>query len=100
MGGFEVIDERYRGLYERAVAVLEADERVLEVQPSGSAGTGTADRCRDGLLAFGLGLAELLVTRVRPLDARYGRTWPADLAAVTAARVRDALSIHTTAWLH
>lgn len=264
MGGFEVIDRRYRALYERAVAVLKADGRVREVRPSGSVGSGTADRwsdldlsvvtdpgghesflgewpswlasitptvfartpiapfiinavtgdgltldiavwpgsvpdfpptqqyavgmlssarfddvadaleyaveeqlrgmagpfislvqrdehvrhlagvphllgllttvflaetnapppakhwnrtftpeqldaiaalppvsaSRDGLVAFGLELAELLVTRARPLYARYGRTWPADLAAVTAARVRQALDIDTTAWLH
>jgi hypothetical protein len=55
---------------------------------------------RDALLAFGLGLAELLVTRARPLYERYDLTWPADLARVTATRLQDVLGVDTTAWLH
>ena len=31
---------------------------------------------REGLIAFGLGLAELLVTRARPLFPRYDLEWP------------------------
>ena len=55
---------------------------------------------REGITAFGLGLAELLVTRARPLFATYGRAWPADLAAVAAARLADTLGVDTSAWLH
>lgn len=55
---------------------------------------------RDGLVAFGMGLAELLVSRARPLFPNYGLTWPADLAAVTAERLRATLGIDTRPWLH
>ena len=55
---------------------------------------------REGLIAFGLGLAELLVTRARPLYPRYDLEWPADLAPVTATRVQEQLGIDTTAWLY
>ena len=55
---------------------------------------------REGLLAFGMGLAELLITRARPLFLRYDLEWPADLARVTAARVEDQLGIEISAWCH
>jgi hypothetical protein len=55
---------------------------------------------REGLTAFGLGLAELLVTRARPLYPRYDLEWPAPLAAVTAARVADELGVDVSSWLH
>jgi predicted nucleotidyltransferase len=55
---------------------------------------------REGLLAFGLGLSELLVTRARPLYPRYDLEWPADLARVTAKRVQEQLAIDVTAWLY
>jgi hypothetical protein len=55
---------------------------------------------RDGLLAFGMGLAELLLTRARPLFPRYGLEWPTDLARVTAQRVHDQLGIDITPWCH
>jgi hypothetical protein len=54
---------------------------------------------RHDITAFGLGLAELLVTRARPLYDRYGLTWPAPLAAVTAKRLHDVLGIDTGDWL-
>lgn len=47
MGGLDVIDPRYRRLWERAVEVLGADERVASVDPSGSVGDGTADAWSD-----------------------------------------------------
>jgi hypothetical protein len=47
MGGFEVVDQRYRSLYERVRAVLEPDARVISVGLSGSLATGTADRWSD-----------------------------------------------------
>lgn len=53
----------------------------------------------DDLLAFGLGLAELIVTRARPLYDQYGLEWPTDLARVTARRLHELLGVDTTAWL-
>jgi len=44
MGGFEVVDPRYLDLYERAVAVLSADDRVRSVLVAGSIGDGTAEK--------------------------------------------------------
>jgi len=55
---------------------------------------------RDDLVAFGLGLAELLLTRARPLFAARGLTWPAPLAAVAATRVHTHLGLDVTPWLH
>jgi predicted nucleotidyltransferase len=55
---------------------------------------------RHGLIGFGLGLAELLVTRARPLYPRYGLEWPSALAATTAARVHDQLGLDVSSWLH
>ena len=55
---------------------------------------------REGITAFSLGLAELLVTRARPLFVTYDRTWPANLAAVAARRLHDVLGIDASAWLH
>ncbi|MFI5047335.1 MAG: nucleotidyltransferase domain-containing protein [Acidimicrobiia bacterium] len=53
----------------------------------------------DGIAGFGLGLAEVLVTRARPLYPRYELEWPSALAAVTAARLQDTLGVDTSAWL-
>jgi predicted nucleotidyltransferase len=55
---------------------------------------------REGLVAFGLGLAELVVTRARPLYPRYELPWPADLARVTAARVQEQLSLDIRGWCY
>jgi hypothetical protein len=55
---------------------------------------------RDGLLAFGLGLAEVLVTRARPLFDRYGQVWPGGLARVAATRVHDQLGIDVRSWCY
>lgn len=54
----------------------------------------------DDIVAFGLAVAELVVTRARPLYPRYGLTWPTALAQVAARRVHDTLAIDTTPWLH
>jgi hypothetical protein len=54
---------------------------------------------RDGVVGFGLALAELLVTRARPLFPRYELEWPRALAAVTAIRLRELLDVDTSAWL-
>src|SRR5206468_2400671 len=55
---------------------------------------------RESIIAFGLGVAEMVVRRARPLCDRYGLTWPAELVAVTAARVRSELGIDVGEWLH
>lgn len=47
MGGFEVVDPRFRELHDRAVEVLSADERVAEVRVGGSIAHGTADEWSD-----------------------------------------------------
>jgi hypothetical protein len=54
---------------------------------------------REGLVDFGLGLAELVVTRARPLYERYELEWPAALASVAARRVQSELGVDVSAWL-
>ncbi len=55
---------------------------------------------REGVVDFGLGLAELVITRARPLYPHYGLTWPGQLAAVVAARVRETLDLNVSSWLY
>jgi hypothetical protein len=55
---------------------------------------------RDAIVAFGIAIARLTITRARPLYPRYGLAWPADFAAVTASRVRDCLDLDLSDWLH
>ena len=55
---------------------------------------------REALVQFGLGLAELLVTRARPLFVRRGVEWPTALAEVAANRLRTCLGLDTHAWLY
>ncbi len=56
---------------------------------------------RDGVLSFGLALAELLVvTRARPLYTRYDRQWPKGLAKVSADRLEGELGLAVRGWLH
>ncbi|HEV7721318.1 MAG TPA: nucleotidyltransferase domain-containing protein [Iamia sp.] len=55
---------------------------------------------RADLIAFGLGVAELLLGRARPLFAERGLAWPGDLAAVAAARVGEQLGLGDLPWLH
>jgi len=47
MGGFEAVDPRYAALWERAQAVLDADDRVARVEVHGSIGSGEADLYSD-----------------------------------------------------
>jgi hypothetical protein len=54
---------------------------------------------REDITAFGLGLAELLLTRARPLFDVHGLRWPAELATVAAERLRTVLDIDATSWL-
>lgn len=55
---------------------------------------------RDALVAFGLGIAEAVLSRARPEFARRGIEWPTALARVTAERLRDQLGLECSAWLH
>ena len=55
---------------------------------------------REGVLSFGLAVAELLVTRARPLYPRYDRRWPKDLAQVTADRLEAEFGLAVRGWLH
>jgi hypothetical protein len=55
---------------------------------------------REGLIAFGLGLAELLITRARPLYDRYDLEWPTALSEATAHRVQEQLGVDVHAWLY
>jgi hypothetical protein len=55
---------------------------------------------RGDLTAFGLATANLIVDRARPLFRQHDLAWPADLAQVAAARIRDQLAIETSDWLH
>jgi hypothetical protein len=74
MGGIEAVDPGYRRLYERAVEVLGADERILSVDLSGSIGAGTADEWSDLDLA--------VVTRPDDHQAVLDE-WPQWLARIT-----------------
>ena len=74
MGGLDVIDHRFTALYERVVAVLDADDRVESLAISGSVGAGTADEWSD--------LDLQIVARVDRYD-EFLRDWPRWLAAIT-----------------
>ncbi|HEX2850356.1 MAG TPA: nucleotidyltransferase domain-containing protein [Acidimicrobiales bacterium] len=71
-----------------------------EEQRAAVAGLPPVSATREGIIAFGLGLAELLVRRARPLYPRFGLEWPAPLAAATAARLESQLGIDARDWLH
>ena len=70
-----------------------------EEQRAAVAGLPPVSATEAGITAFGLGLAELLVTRARPLFPRYGLEWPSDLAAVVRDRVAAELDLDISAWL-
>lgn len=74
MGGFEVLDERYRSLYDRAVAVLGSDPRVRSVGVGGSVASGTADRWSD---------LDLTVVTVPEDHEAFVAAWPEWLAEIT-----------------
>jgi hypothetical protein len=54
----------------------------------------------DGVVGFGMGVAELLLTRARPLFVQFGLEWPSDLARVAATRVRETLGIDASSWCY
>ena len=55
---------------------------------------------REGIISFGLAVAELVVTRSRPLYPRYDRRWPEELARVAADRLEGQLGLAVRGWLH
>jgi Nucleotidyltransferase domain len=55
---------------------------------------------REDIIAFGLGVARLIVDRARPLYPHFGLEWPHALATVTSARLRSELGIETEHWLY
>lgn len=54
---------------------------------------------RESMIAFGTGVAELVLTRARPLFADRGLEWPAPLAAVARRRVVTNLGFDPGDWL-
>lgn len=54
----------------------------------------------EGVVGFGLAVAELVVRRARPLFADLQLEWPAPLARVAAHRLRETLGIETRHWLY
>jgi hypothetical protein len=74
MGGLEDVDERYRSLHERAIAVLGEDERVVRVDVGGSVGAGTADQWSD--------LDLEVVATAEGFDSLLGE-WPRWLGEIT-----------------
>lgn len=71
-----------------------------EEQRAAAASIPPISATREGVIAFGLGLAEMVVSRARPLYPRYGLEWPAELAQVVAHRVHDELGIRVDDWLY
>lgn len=71
-----------------------------EEQRSAVAALPSVSATREGLVAFGLGVAELVVTRSRPLYPQHSLEWPAALARVAATRIQAELGVDTTSWLH
>jgi hypothetical protein len=55
---------------------------------------------RDAIVAFGIEVARLVVTRARPLYPRYTLEWPSQLAAVAARRLAEGLNLDMSEWLH
>jgi hypothetical protein len=76
------------------------NDTYTEEQRAAVAALPPASATREGSIAFGLGLAELLLTRARPLFDRYDLEWPAELARVAADRIHDQLGIDISTWCY
>src|SRR5580658_6549055 len=74
MGGIDVIDPRYRVLFERVNQVLGADHRVRSVVVGGSAGAGTADQWSD---------LDLIVVTEPDYHDEFISDWPSWLGRIT-----------------
>jgi hypothetical protein len=71
------------------------DEQRATVEALPSVGAS-----RELLVGFGLAIAELVLTRARPLFVSRGLAWPSALATVAAERLRDGLGVETDDWLY
>jgi hypothetical protein len=76
------------------------NQAYTEEQRAAVAALPAVRATRDDIIAFGLAIANLIVDRARPLFPQHHLDWPADLARVTAARIRDELGIETSDWLY
>jgi hypothetical protein len=76
------------------------NDTYTEEQRAAVAALPPVSATREGSIGFGLALAELLVTRARPLFERYDLVWPSDLAAVAAHRIHDQLDIDISSWCY
>lgn len=73
-GGLDIIDPRFTPLYDRALAVLDADERVTSIAIGGSVASGTADEWSD---------LDLQVLAHADRYDEFLADWPVWLAAIT-----------------
>lgn len=87
MTDFDVVDVRYRTLFESAIRVLGADSRVISVEPAGSIGSGTADAWSD--------LDLVVVARNDGFDSLVAdwSTWLGDITPTVFARTPIAPSL-------
>jgi hypothetical protein len=85
---------------ERAQPGKHWNKAFTEEQRNAVANLPAVRATRDDIMAFGLGVAELMVTRARPLYPRFDLLWPSELATVVARRLRTELGIDTNAWLY
>ncbi len=76
------------------------NQAYTEEQRAAVAALPAVRATRDDLIAFGLAVASLIVERARPLFRQHDLDWPARLAGVAAARLRDELGIETAGWLN
>jgi Nucleotidyltransferase domain len=75
------------------------NETFTPEQRATVAGLPPVGATREAIVAFGIEVARLVVTRARPLYPRYGLEWPAPLAAVAAGRLADCLDIDVSEWM-
>jgi len=75
MGGIDVIDPRYRVLFDRVHQVLGDDHRVRSIAVGGSVGAGTADRWSD---------LDLIVVTEPDRHDEFISDWPSWLGRITS----------------
>jgi predicted nucleotidyltransferase len=76
------------------------NDTLTDEQRSTIANLPAVRATHDDIVAFGLGVAQLIVERARPLFPRYDLAWPSALAAVAAERLRSELELETGDWLY
>lgn len=75
------------------------NQTFTDEQLAAAAALPGAAATREAMIAFGMGVAELVLTRARPLFADRGLEWPAPLAAVARERVITNLGFDPGDWL-